>query len=360
MNSFYRVQSEYLTELTSLILQKNGVIAQEADVTAKSLVDADLRGVSSHGVIRMSNYLSRLKKGVTTAKPKIEIVKETESTAVFDGDYGLGQVVSQRAVEILSEKATKANLAAVTVRRSNHFGAAAYWAMQLLDKDMIGIALSNVEPLMPPPGGAGARVGNNPLAIAVPAGKSTPIVIDMATSVVALGKILAAKSKGQTIPEGWGVDKTGLPTTNPDDVVNGGFLYPVGGPKGYGLAVAVDVLTSLLSKGAIGKEIGSMYNDLEHHNDLSHFFMAIRIDAFLEPQVFKDSVDRYIEFIKNTPLAVNTEQIYLPGEIEHLTKMKNLQEGIMLPASVADELELFASEAGIEAGYLQELKKHQS
>jgi ureidoglycolate dehydrogenase (NAD+) len=222
---------------------------------------------------------------------------------------------------------------------------------------MIGFSLSNVEPLMPPPGGAAARVGNNPISIVVPTGNSKPIVVDMATSTVPLGKILNAKSKGESIPEGWAVDSQGRPTTDPDEVVNGGFLFPVGGPKGYALAVIVDVLSALLSGGAIGKEINSMYNDLDKPNGISHFFMAIRIDAFINPQLFYQAIGKYVNFIKDTPLAEGANGIYLPGEIEHLNKAKNKEAGINLPNTVFEELVTMAKNFKLEEKVIREFEQ---
>ncbi len=249
----HRIQPQPLIEMCSLILEKQGIPSDQAKIIAASLVEADLRGVSSHGVIRMSIYLQRLGKGVIQSRPNVHVDYETASTAVVDGEYGMGQVVSQKAMDILFEKTKQSPVAAVSVRHSNHFGAGAYWAMQALEQDMIGIAVSNVEPLMVTPGGAAARVGNNPISIAVPAASEKPIVLDMATSVVPLGRIVAAKSKGQPIPEGWAVNSQGEPCTDPDEVINGGYLFPVGGPKGYGLAIIVDILSAVLSQAPSGK-----------------------------------------------------------------------------------------------------------
>ena len=356
MKNFHNVQADTLVKICSEILQKHDVPFEEAQVVANSLVDADLRGVSSHGVIRLPIYLSRLANGVIPGSVDVEIIKETESTAVLDGHDGLGQIVSKKAIDILLEKAENSPISAVTVRNSNHFGAAAYWASKIQEKDMIGFSISNVEPLMPPPGGAAARVGNNPISIVVPTGDSKPIVLDMATSTVPLGRILNAKSKGESLPEGWAVDSTGKPTTDPDKVVNGGFLYPVGGPKGYALAIIVDVLSALLSGGAVGKEINSMYNDINNPNCVSHFFMAIRIDAFLDPQLFYQSIGRYIQFIKDTPLAEGANGIFLPGEIEHLTKAKNVTAGINLPNSVVDDLVNLSKKANLDNDLISELQ----
>lgn len=338
MTSLHNVSSDTLIDVCTEIMKKNNVPFEEAQIVAASLVEADLRGVSSHGVIRLPIYLSRLQNGVIPGRANIEFVKETESTAVLDGNHGLGQVVSKKAIDILLEKAEKNPISAVAVRNSNHFGAAAYWAEKIQEKGLIGISISNVEPLMPPPGGAAARVGNNPISIVVPTGDSKPIVMDMATSTVPLGKILNAKSKGESIPEGWAVDSSGKPTTDPDKVVNGGFLFPVGGPKGYAIAIIVDVLSALLSGGAIGNEIHSMYNEITKPNRVSHFFLALRIDSFIDPELFYKAISRYVQFIKDTPLADGANGIFLPGEIEHLNKAKNMTAGINLPDSVFNDL----------------------
>lgn len=355
MTETHTIHAAELLELTAGILHKNGLPEPDARIVADSLVDADLRGVSSHGVLRMETYLQRLNNRVMNPTPQLKTISETAATAVLDGDNGFGQVVSQRAVDILLAKTKDTPLAAVSVRNSNHFGAAAYWAAQLAEHDLIGITVSNVEPLMPAPGGAEARIGNNPLSVVVPALTHRPIVVDMATSVVPLGKILNAKSKGEAIPEGWGVDSSGQPTTVPDDVINGGSLFPVGGPKGYGLAIIVEVLSALLSGGEFGTDIHSMYQELESPNRISHFFMAIKVSAFLDPQIFKASVDRYIDQIKSSALAPGSDAIRMPGEIELRAKDKNIQDGISLPPSVAEGLEALARNAGVSEDLIRNL-----
>lgn len=349
------IQAADLLELTAGILHNNGLPEPDARIVAESLVDADLRGVSSHGVLRMETYLQRLNNRVMNPTPEPKTISETPATAVLDGDNGFGQVVSQRAVDILLAKTKDTPLAAVSVRNSNHFGAAAYWAAQLAEHDLIGITVSNVEPLMPAPGGAEARIGNNPLSVVVPALTHRPIVVDMATSVVPLGKILNSKSKGEMIPEGWGVDSSGQPTTVPDEVINGGSLFPVGGPKGYGLAIIVEVLSALLSGGEFGTDIHSMYQELESPNRISHFFMAIKASAFLDPQIFKASVDRYIDQIKSSALAAGSDAIFMPGEIELRAKDRNTHDGISLPASVTEGLMTLARKACVSEDLINNL-----
>ena len=350
-----KYESQNLKKLGSLILEQQGVSSEHAETVAQSLITADLRGVSSHGILRLPVYVKRLENGKIKANPDIKKVVETDSTIVIDGDHGLGHVVAQEAIQELIAKSEKSKISAVAIRRSNHYGAAAYWAMQLAEHNMIGLSVSNVEPLMPPPGGTEARVGNNPISFAAPAGESPAIVLDMATSVVPLGKILNAKSKNESIPEGWALNAKGNPTTDPDEVVNGGFLFPVGGPKGYGLSVIVDLLSALLSNGAIGDQIHSMYQDLDKPNDISHFFLGIKIDGFMQVEQFKGLVDQYIAYIKNTPLVEGANEIYLPGEIEHRNLERNKVEGIGIPDSVISELVELATKAGINQELITQL-----
>ncbi|RLL41138.1 Ldh family oxidoreductase [Oceanobacillus piezotolerans] len=348
-----------INKIVQYILKSNGLSEEDVRTVSNSLIAADLRGVNSHGILRLPIYVKRIKNGKIKFNPEIRHIKETNATLVLDGDHGLGQVVSQKAVNELIEKASNSNIAAVTVRNSNHYGAAAYWSSQLANENMIGLSVSNVEPLMPPPGGAAARVGNNPISFTIPAGEKPPIVLDMATSVVPLGKILNAQSKNESIPEGWAVNSNGNPTTDPNEVVNGGSLFPVGGPKGYGLSIVIDVLSALLSNGAVGEEIHSMYQEIDKHNNISHFFLGIKIEAFMEIAKFKTLVDQYIDYIKLTPLAQNTKEIYLPGEIEHLNYLSNQERGITVPDNLIAELIDLAKEFGLEQSLIEEYTKPQ-
>jgi ureidoglycolate dehydrogenase (NAD+) len=329
------VKPQMLQKICTKILYKNGIPMDDAKLVANSIIDADLHGISSHGVSRMSIYKNRIKKGGVINKPDIKVIKETKSTAVLDGGGGLGQVVSQKAVDLVMKKAKTSNIVAVSVRNSNHFGAGAYWAKQMIKDGLIGIAASNVDPSM------------------VPTGVAAPIVLDMATSVVAFGKIINARNKGQSIPMGWALDSHGQPTTDPNEA---SMLFPVGGPKGYGLAVIVDVFTALLSGGVFGSELGGLYKDLDKPNQTSHFFAAIRIDSFIEQELFENLVAKYIKNLKSLPLASGSDAIYLPGEIEELNKEKNLKSGILLPATVVNELVSLAEEAKIDKAQIDQLK----
>ncbi|MCF8565099.1 Ldh family oxidoreductase [Alicyclobacillus tolerans] len=351
----YRVSHQSLIDVCTSLFAENGVPLEDAKLTAEALVDADLHGVSSHGVIRAGIYIKRLQEGIVRQKPDLKIVKETDNTVVLDGGNGLGQVVSNQAMELAIQKAQDHNVGIVSAKNSNHFGTASYWATKALEHDMIGIAASNVPPLMPPPSGAAARIGNNPLSIAVPADRVKPIVLDMATSVVALGKVLLAKSRGENVPDGWAVDKHGQATNRPEEILNGGYLLPVGGPKGYGLAAIIDILTGVLNEGAFGSDVHSMYKDFERPANIGHFFMAINLRSFIEPALFRKSVDLYAQYMKNTPCAPGVSEIFLPGEIEALNYERNLQEGVILPKSLVDELVQYGQQVGISDERLQEL-----
>ena len=352
MANTIQIPSELLTELCTEILVKNGVPQNNAVITVKALVDADLNGVNSHGILRLPNYIMCLQDHSFEKKPEISIVKETKSTAVLDGGNGLGQVVSQEAINLIIDKVNQTETFAVSVRNSNHFGAAGYWADQLQRHNLIGIVTSNVPPIMPVPGGAEAKVGNNPISIAVPTATGAPILLDMATSTVPFGRILNAKNKGESIPEGWAVNSAGRPTTDPDEVLNGGSLFPVGGPKGYGLSVIIEVLTALLSDGAIGSDIGVVHTT---PTNVSHFFLGIRIDSFMDPEIFKRKVGDYVQFIKSSKLAEGVKEVYLPGELEFLKRQRNAKEGISVSDSVLKELIAQAELLDIDYSAIQPL-----
>ncbi len=230
------IKSDNLQNLMYEVLKKCGLTEQDAEIAAKVLIQADLRGVDTHGAIRLPIYVKRLQLGLVNPRPVIKIVRETATTAIIDGDFGLGHVTSYKAMEIAIDKASRHGIAAVGVRHSHHNGAAAYYAQMALEHDMIGFSCTNSPPLMPAPGGADKVVGNNPFAIAVPAGKELPLVLDMACSLAAQGKVMLAMKRGESIPHGWATDNKGVPTTDAAEGLKG-FLLPAGGYKGYCMAI---------------------------------------------------------------------------------------------------------------------------
>jgi len=331
-----------LSEFSNNVLMKAGVPSYEADTITRTMIEADSRGIHSHGLMRLPIYIERMQKGFIRTESKITVEKENKGTAVIDGHFSAGQVVATKAIDIAIEKANEYGIAAVSVKNSNHFGIAAHYALKAAEKDMIAIVMSNTAPLMPPTGGAEKVLGNNPLAIAAPSSGNNPVLLDMALSNVALGKVLFAKNNGVEIPEGWGTDKNGIPTTDPASVLDGGFILPVGGPKGFGLALMVEMLTGVLSGGDFSKMIPSMY-DTTKKQSISHLMIAINISSFMDVNTFKDLSETLGSYVKNALKAPGVSQLYLPGEIEFGVEEKRIKTGIPLSDGVLEDLATLAN-----------------
>jgi LDH2 family malate/lactate/ureidoglycolate dehydrogenase len=331
---------------------KLGVPEQDARTAADILIAADLRGVDSHGVIRLSTYYgSRLRKGLIDPTPNIKILAETPATLRIDGGAGLGQVVSYQAMKRCIAKAKEVGTALVTVRNSNHYGIAGYYAMMALEEGMIGVSYTNAQPLVAPTYGRTAVLGTNPIAVAVPAGKERPYVLDMATSIVPIGRITVYQKAKREIPEGWGIDKDGVVTTDPNAVLNGGALMPLGGIdtmrgyKGYGLAMLVEIFSGVLSGAATATAVGHPGDNLPA--DVGHFFQAIRVDAIRPEAEFKEHMDQLIRELKDSPKAAGKERIYIPGEKEFELAEKNRREGVPLMVEVVEMLKKAGDEVSV-------------
>lgn len=321
------VSYERLKDIAIQVLRRLDVPYEDALTTAESLLSADLRGIDSHGISRFPTYVKRIKLGLIRAKPNIKLLRESKTIALLDADNGLGQVAAKRAMELCIRKAKESDIAVVGVRNSNHVGIGAYYAMMALKESMIGFFATNTAALMAPYGGCEPILGTNPFALAIPAGEEIPIVLDMSTSVVPRGKIELALREGRDIPEGWAIDKDGNPTTNPEKALAGALL-PLGGPKGYGLSVVIDILSGLLMGSSYGREIKSMFTDFTRPMGVGHFMMAINIDSFMPIEEFKRRVDDYIRVIKGSKKAKDVEEILLPGERSYKLMQKRLKEGI--------------------------------
>jgi len=329
-----------------------GVPEADARTVAEVLVSADMRGVDSHGVIRIDSYYgSRLRKGTIAIKPEIKVVAETPSTLALDGGAGLGHVVGVFAMNRAIEKARESGSAVVTVRNSNHYGIAGYYAMMALPHDMIGISYTNSQPLVAPTYGKTAVLGTNPIAVAVPAFNEKPYVLDMATSIVPIGRITVYEKSGREIPEGWGIDRDGQVTRNPGDVLDGGALMPLGGIdlmrgyKGYGLGMLVDIFSGVLSGAAFLTSVGIA--GANSPANVGHYFAAIRLDAFRPVDEFKLEMDRMIRELKESPKAVGQERIFIPGEKEYELTEKSLRDGVALLEEVAEVLRKAAEAVGL-------------
>lgn len=331
---------------------KLGVPKDRAEITAEILQSADLRGVSSHGIIRLQSYYgSRLQRGLINPLADSTILREGISSLALDGHNGLGQVVARDAMLRCIEKASRSGIAMVTAANSNHYGIAGYYAMMALEEDMIGISLTNSQPLVAPTYGRTRLLGTNPIALAAPALSSKPFVLDMATSIVPIGKVTYYDKAGDPLPEGWGIDSTGAVTTDPKLVLQGGALYPLGGPdylrgyKGYGLAMLVDILSGVLSGAAFGHNVADPKKEIPAN--VGHFFAAIRLDAFRDPTDFKRDLDALFDQLKNAEKAEGQDRIYIHGEKEFALSAKYKKEGIPLLPEVVKSLVSAGELAGV-------------
>ncbi|MBP2629742.1 MAG: malate dehydrogenase [Firmicutes bacterium] len=324
---------------------KIGVPIADSHKVADNLLKAELWGISTHGVSRLSRYLMRIKNNTINPMPKIEIKNPWPALLVVDGDNGLGAVVMSRAIEEAIQVAEKFGICAVGVKNSNHFGAAGFYCDIAAQKNYISIGLTNSLAALAPWGGKKPYLGTNPIAFGFPRKDKDPIIIDFATSIIARGKIISAARKGLTIPEGWAMDEKGRPTTDPKEALLG-MILPMAGPKGYGLSMAVDVLSGVLTNAAFGTEVAAYANGQKQAN-VGHLFILIKADAFLSLESYYARVERLCEGIKNTEKAEGVNEIYLPGEREQRLAKEYTQNGILLSEELIQELEMIAEEYDI-------------
>ena len=342
-----------LRKFTEEALQRVGVPHDDAVIGADVLIETELRGVDSHGVQLLQRYIELFQLGALNPQPNITTVREGAAMAVLDADAGMGHIVSVKAMNVAMEKASACGVGVVAVRNSNHSGMLAYYAMMALPRDMIGWCLTNGGRTMPPWGGMERITGNNPQAFAIPAGQELPIVVDMAHSVAAGGKIMMAARRGEKIPLGWALDEQGNPTDDPNAALRALLFLPLGGPKGYCLAVVMEVLAGVLSGGRFAKDFG--LEDLTQPPGMRYgsygmgqFFLAIDVGQFIAVDEFKERSDSLIRQLRSAKLAPGFDRIYVPGEIAFLEKEKRIEEGIPIHISVYRELGQVASDLGLE------------
>jgi L-2-hydroxycarboxylate dehydrogenase (NAD+) len=356
-----RISAVALRSFCTEALERLEVPHEDAQITANVLVEADLRGIESHGVARMSRYVSGIQQGMIRPKAIPRIVHETSVTATIDGDAGLGQPISHAAMQLAIAKAREHSLGFVAVRNSNHFGIAGYYAMMSLAEDMIGICTTNSEVIVVPTFARNAMLGTNPIAIAVPAGKERPFVLDMSTSTVTRGKLEVYARLRKAIPLNWATDENGVATDDParvlQNIINrsGGGLLPLGGAveesgghKGYGMALAVEIFSAVLS--------GALYADRVYPKDedgkplpsgIGHFFGAMRIDAFRSKEEFKRDMDDLVRRLKNAQRVEGAERIYIHGEKEFEEAERLEKLGVPLNPKVAEDLRSIARQLGL-------------
>jgi LDH2 family malate/lactate/ureidoglycolate dehydrogenase len=344
----YRVMAPELEGFCASIFNAVGIPEKDAKLVSRNLVEADLRGLSSHGVMRVPIYVKRIESGSIKPICQVTILKETPTSALLDGNHGMGQVISHQAMTMCIEKAKASGVAFVAVRRSNHFGMALSYSTMALGHDMIGMVFTSpAARLMAPWGGIDPILDNNPISFAIPAGEEFPVVLDMATTVVSRGKIGVAAKKGERIPKDWALTIDGRQTDDPVEAFDG-ILLPIGGYKGYGLTVISGILAGLLPGAAIlASEISDFYRDVSVHQNIGHFFGATRIDLFSPVGAFKARMDRMIREIRGSRRAPGVERIFLPGERGYLAALKSSREGILLAEPVVQDLGALGEKYGL-------------
>ncbi len=352
------ISHDKLKDFVLQVFTKMEVPAKDVLLAASVLLNADLRGIDSHGVARLPGYVRLWRKKRINANPDFKIVHEMPSTATVDGDAGLGLVIGPKAMAIAIEKARIYGTGWVAVRNSNHFGIGAFHAMMALEHDMIGIAMTNASPLVAPTFSIERMLGTNPMCYAFPAGNEDPVIVDMATSAAANGKLELAQFQDKQIPEGWVQDKTGNSSTDPHILKAGGSLLPLGSDrdhgshKGFGLSATVDILSGVLSGANYGPWVPPFVAFLEPPTNpvglgIGHFFGAIQVDAFRPARDFKDNMDSWIRRFKDAKSAPGGPAVIIPGQPEAMAQKDRELNGIPLLPYVYDELTKLGSEMGI-------------
>ncbi|MCB9261513.1 MAG: Ldh family oxidoreductase [Flavobacteriales bacterium] len=357
---YHNIKATDLLNLTKAIFQKMGCTAEDAALAAEVLQSADLRGIDSHGVARLSGYVRLWKAGRINAQAKPKIIHQTHTTATLDGDGGLGLTNASKAMDIAIEMAEKHGSGWVAIQNSNHFGIAGYHAMKALKHDMIGMALTNASPLVAPTFSKERLLGTNPICYAIPAGKRNAVVIDMATSAAANGKLEIAQRQNKPIPKGWLQDKDGNDTDNPADLKGGGSLLPLGSHKemgshkGYGLSAFVDIFSGVLSGANYGPWVPPFVSFLPLADGMpgqgiGHFVGAMRVDGFRPIEDFKQNMDNWIDRFSNAQTIAGKEKVIIPGQPEQAMFEERVNSGIPIIDAVYQDLKEVCIDLGVSA-----------
>ena len=345
MCSTSRIAPARLRDFATAVYVVAGMPEDEARLAADTLVQADLWGHQSHGVMRLSWYFARLRAGVCAAIARPETIVDFGAIAVIDGHDAMGQVVARMAAREAIARAKRFGIGAVAVRNSNHFGTAMYFTLMAPPEGCVAFLSTNASPAMAPWGGRRKAVGNNPWSWAAPAGKHPPFVLDMANTRVARGKVYLAKQKGLPIPADWAIDRNGEPTTDPTEAI-AGVILPMGDHKGYAISVAMDMLSGVLSGSAFGARVQGPYQ-AEHRSGAGHLMIALNIEAFQPLPVFDARMEELIAELKSVPLAKGFDEILYPGELEARNAADNQARGLDLPDDTLHDLSRLARETGL-------------
>jgi L-2-hydroxycarboxylate dehydrogenase (NAD+) len=341
------IRFEQLRQFLTIAMTRLGLPESDAAVVGELMAEAELQGSDGHGAIRLLPYARRIRAGGLNLRPNIKVLQERAGMALLDGDNGMGHLVMKRAAELAIEKARHCGIAWVGSRFSNHAGPASLYARMPMVQDMIGLyfAVGNANHL-PPWGGLDMLLSTNPIAVAVPAGAEPPVVLDMATTVAAYGKVKAKAQRGETMPVGWMIDRLGQPLTDPKRAEEG-FLMPIGGYKGYGLSLIVGLLAGTLNGAAMGKQVIDFNHDDTSVTNTGQAVMAIDLSAFGDVAAFKERVDQLVRDLRTSERMPGVERIWLPGEQSHERRIANQRDGMALPVSLRTQLDAFAVEMGM-------------
>jgi LDH2 family malate/lactate/ureidoglycolate dehydrogenase len=343
-----RFPAAALRAWTEGVFQKVGVSREDASLLADSLIEANLRGVDTHGITRMlCVYVKRIQVGILSPKTDLVVVRDRPSTALIDCKNSLGQAGAARAMQMAIDKAGRTGVAFVATTHSNHYGAAAYWAMMALPHGMIGFSATNAPATVAPTGGRTPMLGTNPFAIAIPTGAEQPMVLDLATTVVARGRVLLYAKQNKPLEPGWAFDERGLPTVDAHAALKG-LLAPIGGYKGYGISLAVDLLCGVMTGSNYGAHFpGFLADNLEEPTDVGSVFSALSVESFMDLADFKAGMDKALREMKTSAKAEGVKRIYIPGEIEFETKAERLAKGIPIPEPVVKDFIALGQELGV-------------
>ncbi len=339
-----RFRSKELEQFAASVMHRAGMPEGDAALVASNVIRADLRGVSSHGLTRFKTYVARVEQGLVDPTAELKILSDAPSMLVIDGQNASGVVTAAKVMRLCMDRAKETGCCFASVRGGNHFGIAEFYSEQAAAEDMIGIAMANGPAAIAPIGGKKAVFGTNPLSVSIPSAAYGRINLDMATSIVAQGKVKLASKEGREIPPTWGLDAEGRPTTDPKAVK---FMNPFGGPKGFGICMIIEILCSALSGAGTGLTMGSLYDFSGKKQNSGFFLGAMDVSRLMDPELFKANVDAIADSVKNAPKADGVDEIFLPGEIERKKAEKAESEGIRISAQTFAELRELSEKYGV-------------
>jgi LDH2 family malate/lactate/ureidoglycolate dehydrogenase len=348
ISQVYKVRYDRLRPFVAAVLEWAQLPTEDAAFVAEVLTEADLRGVESHGVTRLAGYLGMIDRGYLNPHPAIEVVQDTGACALLDGDLGFGMLGARQGMCTAMDKAKEYGIGMVTARNLTHTGLVGYYTMMAANSGLIGWAMNNGPTIVPPFGGLTPTYATNPISIAFPGGEEEPVVLDMATTMVAAGKLRLAAKKGAPIPTNWGTDREGIPTDDPGEVLSHGHLQWAGGYKGFGLGTVIELMTGVLSGGLFGLSVPPLRDFGQDPLMACGTYIAIDIERFIPLEDFRSRLDELVRQIKSSKRAAGVDRIYVAGEIEFEQKRERLQSGIPLSKAVFDELKKLSEDSGTQ------------